>query len=981
MFRSLSGIIATILLHLACCSSSAQVLPIQFYSTREGLPSNHITAIHQDSRGYLWIGTDNGLSRYDGTAFKNFTTADGLSNLYITDLLESRLHPGRLWIGTIAGGVVRYEGDRFVSIPIGNNHVGSLREDEHGTLWCSAESGNYRIVGDSACYVGATDDKGSEIQVLPGKGSLIFTAHRLEFHDLNGTLRRESHLALAKDELVVASAIDQDSILWAYSSEGTLLQLRDSSITYLHPNIPFRPSLDIPSHLMDDGQGALWLTTPGGVAVINKSTLTYRVLGGFGATLAEPSGAILRDREGSTWFGTYAQGLAKLSEDRIYRFSLDAINEGAYNLAACSDSGGRIWISTPGALLEAMRGGEGTWTLFKHSVTPWPVGSGLRIDSRNRLWIGPTTSIRSPYTCYSITPVTGNPSRLTAVLEMHPEAIDRRGVGLTFAIDRHGREWISLFKNGVACFDIRDKNRTRLFEERDGLPADPIREIMVDRNDSVWCGSWNVGVAIAHAGGNTFRTVTEYQTLRGTGVRSLHEDRQGSIWIGTRYGGIVRRSEGRFASVSVANGLLSNAIWSIGETEHRIWCGTDVGLEVIDKKSCRPLTPKSELLGKRVYACGAFGNEYVWCVTAHDLIIYEHPEIETHSPPPPVYIQSFSVNGTGVAPDDRHTFSFDQNSCTLSFVGLSFRDESSVRYQYRMLGHDSSWTAPVKEHTVAYASLGPGAYVFEVRAINADGVVSTSPASASFIIVPPVWQRWWFMLGIVLLIAAGLYGLFRYRLYHLMNLERLRLRIAGDLHDDVGTNLSSIMIASQIIENQLPVASEQRRHISELRGRAASTQEMLKDIVWLLNPANDSIGDFVLKLQEIARRQLPEIPVAFTISGEQNFDALGLDARRNIVLFFKEAITNAARHSHATTIAADLSVRGDLLSLSVTDNGSGFEAQNPRKGNGLSNLRMRADNLGGSVEIRSEIGRGTTIRLSARIPNTRSIRRRSKSVR
>ncbi len=384
-------------------------------------------------------------------------------------------------------------------------------------------------------------------------------------------------------------------------------------------------------------------------------------------------------------------------------------------------------------------------------------------------------------------------------------------------------------------------------------------------------------------------------------MRSLYEDREGTIWIGTRYGGLVRYRDGQYVNTSVSDGLLSNSIWSLAETDHRIWCGTDVGLEVVDKQTGKPLPPKTELVGNRVYACGSYKNEYVWCVLANELVVYEQPERIATTTPPPVYIKSFSVNGISVPPDSSHEFDHTQNSCTIDFVGISFRDERNVRYQYRMLGHDSLWTRPGREHTVTYASLRPGVYEFEVRAINADGAASIQPASIAFVIVPPVWSRWWFIVGMALLGLSILYGLFRYRLYHLMKMERLRLRIASDLHDDVGTNLSSIVVTSQIMEREGSVPDGLRTQLKEIGAVAAASQEMMRDIVWMLNPSHDSLDDFLLKMKDVATRLLAGVTWTFVAPKERLLEKVSIEFKRNVFLIFKESLNNIVRHSRSNT--------------------------------------------------------------------------------
>lgn len=967
MHPFLRSLYITLLICSTAIPSLCQVLPFQQYTTKEGLPSNHVTALYQDSRGFLWIGTDNGLSVYDGIEFRNFTTADGLSNLYITDIIESHKHPGTYWIGTIAGGLFTFQRGRFSSIPVGNDHIEGLREDAAGAVWCAEETGNYRIIGDSVTRISSTDQRGSEIQNLGSRGIAIITAHHLERYRLDGSFDRRHALSLKEGEYVVASHVDSDSVLWLFSSQGTLVRVKDTLISYHRLNAPLKPSQDIPSHIMGTTRNSLWVTTPSGVIVINTTTFDLRTVTDFGNPAVMLSGPSLYDRENIIWMGTYATGLLKLTEQHILQIRIDPIDEGAYNLAACSDSNGHIWVQTVKSLVEIVRVGNSQWKSFSHQSPRARSSEGspaVFIDPGDRLWQGALSTRRVMFNMYEITHHVNQRSALRQVLSLGSESFPGYASGLTFTIDQFERGWFAVFPLGLATVNLRTRRLERVFTEANGLPKDGTRAMLVDRNGNVWAGSWTAGLAVKAQGSDSLRMVPDSSGIPRSGVRSLYEDREGRVWIGTRYGGLVRYQGGTYSACSVKDGLLSNAIWCLTETDHKMWCGTDVGLEIVDKETCKPLLPRSELIGKRVYACGAFKNEYVWCALADELIIYEYPEVVPTVPPPPVYIKSYEVNGMAIYPDSVHSFTYDQNSCIFDFVGVSFRNERNVRYQYRMIGHDSSWTKPTKQHSVTYASLQPGSYEFQVRAINGDGISSQFPATVAFVITPPFWIRWWFITGVILLVLSILFSLYRYRLYHLMNLERMRLRIASDLHDDVGTNLSSIVISSQIIERDGTLPAGIRSQLHDIRLVAATTQDMMRDIVWMLNPSNDSLDEFILKMKETAPRLLGDVPCTFVVPAGRLFEKVSIEFKRNVFLIFKEALTNIARHSGATHAAIHVSYTDGTFILQIKDNGRGFDAHQSFSGSGMGNLKRRAELLGGRIEFIRPAEEGTVVTLS-----------------
>jgi ligand-binding sensor domain-containing protein len=945
----------------------AQVHPFHSYSVKDGLPSEHITALCQDSRGYLWIGTDNGLSRYDGTEFRNFTTADGLSNLYITEILESRIHPGVFWIGTLAGGLVKMSTGQVSVIHAGNDDISSICEDAGGSVWFTAGGFNFRTRNDSALLVGLSDNFGSNIHPLGDTAMLVFTAKTLTNYSQDGTIRWVRHLALRGDEWVIATMLDRQGGIWGVSSSGTVLRIWGDSVEYHRIGMPLRSSHDIPSHLIQDDHGALWLSTPHGIFIVDTTDYTFRNPSDFGGERIEPSGPILYDREGLIWAGTYADGLIKFTDRRISRIHIRPVNEGAYNLAASTDSSGHIWIATDTALCEVVRRKTNHWDVYYHPVGRRENGNpgpSVVTDPEGHLWVRP--GLPAVFDEYRIESSPGSPSRLIRVARVGREIFGGLNIGLTFTLDRNGRGWFPL-GTGITAVDLPAKKILRTASAADGLPSDAIRAVLVDRGGKVWCGSWTAGLSVAESASGGFVPAPAGSGLPGAGVRSLLEDRDGSVWIGTRYRGLVRYRQGEYAGISVSDGMLSNAIWSIAATEHRIWCATDVGLEAVDRETCRPLPPKAELIGKRVYSCGAYRNDFVWCVLASDLLVYEQPEEPAAVLPPPVYLKNFSVNGLDMTGKDGNEFGSHQNSCRFDFVGINFRDERNTRYQFRMVGQDSTWSSPVREHTVTYAALPPGRYRFEVRAINTDGVVSEIPANVSFSIVPPLWMRWWFIAAALLLSASAVYSLFRYRLYYLMKMEHLRLHIAGDLHDEVGTNLSSIMVASQVMEKQSALAPDEKHQLKVIGELATTTQDMMRDIVWMLSPHNDSLADLLMRMRETASRLLGPIQYTFVAPEGKILEKVSVEFKRTVHLIFKESLNNIVRHASAHKVGITVLENNGNFTLIIQDDGRGFDASRVTTGLGLRNLRNRADAIGGLMEIRSIQGEGTSVCLTVKI--------------
>lgn len=325
-------------------------------------------------------------------------------------------------------------------------------------------------------------------------------------------------------------------------------------------------------------------------------------------------------------------------------------------------------------------------------------------------------------------------------------------------------------------------------------------------------------------------------------------------------------------------------------------------------------------------------------------------------------------------------FAPDQNQLQVDFVGLSFGAGDVLRYQYRLEGADADWSQLGAQRTVTYASLAPGQYRFIVRAANSDGIVSDHPATIAFVILRPVWQRWWALtLGAL---ALGLMGhaLYRYRVARLLEMANMRTRIATDLHDDIGANLTRIALLSEVAKQK---DDDERSHRAGSQSgvqKAGSDDEPLvsiariaresvasmSDIVWAINPARDSLLDLTRKMRQHADEifTLRGIELRFNAPGAHDGLRLGVDVRRDLLLIFKEAVNNSARHSRCSSVEIDLCVEGSQLVLALVDNGGGFDTSIESEGQGLMSMKRRAHRLKGSLEITSGGGAGTAVKLT-----------------
>ena len=302
-----------------------------------------------------------------------------------------------------------------------------------------------------------------------------------------------------------------------------------------------------------------------------------------------------------------------------------------------------------------------------------------------------------------------------------------------------------------------------------------------------------------------------------------------------------------------------------------------------------------------------------------------------------------------------------QNNLRIEFASLHFASGEVLRYQYRLEGADTEWSPPTDQRTVNYSSLSPGSYRFVVRAVNGEGLASPKDATIGFVILPPVWRRAWFIGLMMSALAAMLYAGHRYRVQQLLRLERIRTRLASDLHDDIGSGLAEIAILTDVAEVQ-PVAAggDLLRRAGD---RARQLREAMSDIVWSVDPQHGNLIDLIGRVRQTVFSLMESNGTRVTFEAPVDPGAVGLapDRARHVLLITKEALTNVLRHADASEVSVILRLEHRTLTLEVRDDGCGFDPAETHAGMGLRNLRRRAAESGGELRVDSSPCRGTTV--------------------
>jgi ligand-binding sensor domain-containing protein/two-component sensor histidine kinase len=1015
---------------LVAPTTMCEQLSIKTYSTPDGLANNRISRIVRDSHGYLWFCTENGLSRFDGYRFTNYTIEDGLPDSEVDDLLETR--NGTYWVAT-GKGLCRYnpkgsplvnqqaslQSDaKFVAYRPDGNHltaaIKSLYEDRAGVLWVGTWRGLYRL-----------EEVGNQVKF-----------HYVEL----GMPASEPQNHVVRNILE-----DRRGALWIATDSGLYKRAPDGTVSRL--SVSNGLSSDRVLGLLEDRQGRIWIGNRfGGLYLIADDSAANRLFIARQFTVTDglecvQITALYESADGRIWIGTDC-GLAELliNGKDAYRqihtslSSKELLNPRVWSLA--EDSQGNLWLGTAAGAVKIVRGGFTTYT-ETDGLGSREVCSIFEIQTGD-IYVY-TVSPRQTYLNRF------NGKRFTAIKPRLPAQASSSDCW-TCLQDRQERWWIATRKQllrypRTSRVEELERLQAEVFAPQTAMKASvPVFGMYEDRQGNIWV-SGGAPHRLLRWDGSAVYTYSEAQGLPSTrtGTTLFAQDGTGNLWMGFGEGGLVRYSNHRFVlftsadgfpegaiqglfvdshnrlwiassrsglgridnpaaerpdvkTYTVAEGLSSNRVRSIVEDNWgNLYIGTDESLDRLDPVTGRikHFTTADGLVNNQVLNGFRDRQGALWFGTNTGLSRFV-PEPDRFLPSPAVFINRLQISGDHYPVSELgETIVQDlelasvRNNIQIDFVSLAFGTGEVLRYQYKLEGADQDWSAPSEQRTVKFANLAPGRYRFLVRATNGPGLVSEQPASFSFTILPPIWQRWWFV-GLAGMLAVTLaYAFYRYRITRLLELERVRTRIASDLHDDIGANLTRIAILSEVAHsqrssNRLQETSEgfvtEMRYdtpsgiedpISSIAQISRESVASMSDIVWAINPKRDHLFDLIQRMRKLASEVLDgrKIECAFSAPDTDRDLRLGVDVRRNVLLIFKEAINNVARHSACSSADIELQVEKSWIMLVVKDNGRGFDFRTLSEGNGLVNMKRRADHLGGEFQVASSEGKGTEIRL------------------
>jgi ligand-binding sensor domain-containing protein len=936
----------------------------------DGLPGSQVWAIAQDHTGYLWLGTNEGLVRFDGVRFVSGAQLgfDKMPNASVRTLFVAR--DGSVWVGFGTGGIGRLRDGRLHTFTMEDGLppgvVAGIAEDPRGLIWVASANGLYRF----------RDEHWDRVSLAPGVTTGVVDAVHADRHGRvwvstrSGVYRSAGDGTLRFDRVTTTPVQDL-----AEDSEGEIWSVGGGALTRFGRARPEQvveaKAYAAGRRIVADREGHLWIGTLGhGLLRITPGRhVTVDRVSRPGVSSYDIVLSAFEDREGNLWVGT-PRGLERGAKGliRSYPEPGDGITAQVQAVAAASD--GSVWLGTANGLYQFAKGGRPV-PIAIVDLPNRPV-IALHGDAEGGMWVSTTDGIGR-----------FERGRFTTVIP--GRAMPGRAVAMT--MDRTGTLWLCDLERGLFTWD--GTTLAAVSADRYGNRA--ALSILADTAGRLWTGHLDGTVSVYEAG--RARLYTSADGVLGSVVTGFHEDPSGAVWAGSR-NGLMRFRDGRIDAVGWNRGLPGHTVTAItGDGRGNLWLGVSAGIARLKPEDFdRVVSGAVSSLPHTLYdgsdglrgdpfplaapAVARGGDGRLWFQTSDGVAVVSPERFEKNRMAAPVVIEAIAADQQRFMPGGDAQLPPRTANLRIDYTALSFVAPEKIHFRYRMEGFDTDWVEAGTRRQAFYTNLAPGQYRFRVQASN-DGVSGERDAVWAFTLAPAFYQTRWFA-GAMAVLALSVAALaWRVRVQQVRGRFSAilveRTRVAREIHDTLLQSLLGVMFRLDEVSNLIDVSSASaKEQLVRLRHQVEFyVREARYSIRDLRSPILQSRG-LPTAMKEIGTTLTGERGVTFrlAVTGTPRADLQRID--EHLLRIGQEAMTNAVRHGEASAVDVELAYRAESVALRVRDNGKGFDTGRTAVADGvhwgLRTMGERAAQIGGALRIESAGGQGTLIDVTVPVP-------------
>jgi signal transduction histidine kinase/ligand-binding sensor domain-containing protein len=969
-----------LLVNFILIKAQGQKLPFYNYGIDKGLIQSQVLSVTQDKQQHLWIATLSGIDRFDGTNFKHFTKKDGINSVIATCLFTAS--DDKIWAGTFTG-ISSFDGIKFVNYIIKqkseNSFFNNILQDKSGLLYAFSQADGlyYFQKNEFVKTVLPLQGVAPTCMFRSAKGDVLVLFQTGEIFSINNG--KWEHLykikGLQTNEVILA-ATDLKDTNYLISNKGHLLKISDNSV-----QIRQIIKATIITSICSDNSENLWVGTQNGIQIFDSKDLSFKAHYNAASGLSDILiNKVYKDRNGNMWIASDGEGLFRFSGEMFTKYDKRDGLAGNVVMGFAKDENGNFYIGSKENGLVKYNNVQKKIRFISYSNITKSGVNCLESSSNGNIYVGTVDGRLLQYDGKDFN-------------EIILDARQKQKPAINTIAEANNTLWVASL-NG--CYYIQ-KNEVKKVPD--------INEVVIGLlplDDSVILISGMKGAYEYHLNGK----LNKIKLFENTDILCFYKYKH-YVLVGTINEGILfwNRATGKIDTCDVADGLSDNMIFSIyNDSKNILWVGSSTGLQqiIFDEKSKIINVLKftqADGYEKVENSMNCITEDYtgqIWIGTTKGAFKYNPASTIPVNTPPYIVIKTVSTGYKKAIALSENISSWDNlpvspilnyNKSDISFTvkGVYFINPNSIIYSYQLVGADTGFSPPTNQSSVSYKSLEPGKYTFRAKAYNGYGIASSNIAEYEFTVTTPFYKTTGFKAAAILFLMA--IGFFLQMLFtsivqkrkkeeeqqRVKEQENIRLRTSEDFHDELGNKLTRISLLTDILEKKIEADDPGKaKIISQIKENVTALYSGTKDIIWSLSPGSDNLLEVLERIQHFGNELFNESSISFSSVGFQDLDKninLPMDYSRNLIMIYKELLNNVLRHSSATKVELHVTKNfEDEITITLSDDGKGFDPEQVTNGNGLNNINRRAEGIHAVIQIQSGKGAGSSITLKMKIP-------------